>query len=105
MIPTQIPIRVAQPISIRWIGIRIESQPGLGAHVNTAYVWSFLVGTTTNMTLVFDSNIKHWSLSATLIAHCQMLHIVIVVVVEALGVLLHEIVEALKNTGIVAIWS
>ena len=36
MVPTRIPIRVAQPTSIRWIGIWIESQPGLGARVNTA---------------------------------------------------------------------
>ena len=39
------------------------------------------------------SNIKHWSLSATLLAHFQMLHVAIVVVVEALqaylGALLH----------------
>ena len=40
------------------------------------------IGTTTYMTLVSDSNIKHWSLSA---AHCQMQHIAIVVIVEALG--------------------
>ena len=32
-----IAIRVAQPTSIRWVGIWIESQPGLGARVNTAY--------------------------------------------------------------------
>ena len=32
------------------------------------YVWSFMVGITTYMTLVSDSKIKHWSLSATFIA-------------------------------------
>ena len=51
-----------------------------------AYLSACGVGTTTNMTLVSDSNIKHWSLSANCsLAHCQMLHIAIVVVVEALG--------------------
>ena len=48
------------------------------------YVWSFQVGTTT---LVSDRNIKHCSLLAAFnysLAHCQMLHIAIVVVVEAL---------------------
>ena len=63
----------------------------------------------TYMTLVSDSIIKH---STTLIAHCQMLHIAIVVVVEALGLSLLDInstaksskeFEALKNTCSLAV--
>ena len=42
------------------------------------------------MTLVSDSNIKHWSLSAVYLLTVGMLYIIaIVVVVEALGTLLH----------------
>ena len=44
------------------------------------YAWSFLVGTTTNMTL---SNINA-ALEPSSLGHFQMLHIAIVVVVEAL---------------------
>ena len=43
------------------------------------------------------SLIKHWSLSATLIAHCQMLYIAIVVVVEALGLSLLHIYSTAKS--------
>ena len=46
----------------------------------------------TYMTLVSDSSNKHWSLSAVHLLTCQMLHIAVIFVVEALGlfdILLH----------------